>query len=106
MPVGGTQCIDILFPTFPGIDQVAAPPGKAWLLEQLRQKDVGCQSGMAAIAVGKGMNCRKPVMEVHGYLVRRIDTMINPGRAILTEGTQLRGYLPSGYANILAGFPV
>ena len=32
--------------------------------------------------------------------------MLNPGRAIITEGPHFRGYLPGGQANILAGFPV
>jgi hypothetical protein len=36
------------------------------------QNHVGHQSGMAAIAVGKGMDGRQPVMETGGNLIRRV----------------------------------
>lgn len=69
MPVSGTECTYILLPTLPGIDQIAAAPGKTRLFQKMRQQDIGHQPGMTAIAVGKGMNRREPVMESDGNLV-------------------------------------
>ena len=106
MPVSSLQGLNVPLAALAGIDQIAAPPGKAWLLEQVRQHDVGHQASMAAIAIGKGMNGGKPVMEAHGNLVRRIDSMGNPGGAVLAEGTQFGGYLPGRQADVLAGLPV
>ena len=66
-----------------GIDQfVASSPGKAGSAE-LFDQDVGHQSGMASVAVGKGMDRQEALMEAHsiGESRRELHPDLPPVRA-------------------------
>src|SRR6266702_2515362 len=106
MTIRRPKCIYVLPAALPGINQIAAAPGKTRLPEQMHQQDIGHQPGMAAIAVGKGMNRRETVMEADCNLVGGIAAMLQPGGGIGAESAQFRGNLPCRHADILAGSPV
>jgi hypothetical protein len=57
MSISSTQGINVLFATLSGVYQVAATPAKARLPQQMYQKNIGHQAGMASIAVREWMDC-------------------------------------------------
>ena len=76
MVVGGSERGNVIVPGCPGGAKIRATPGETRATE-LRDQNVGRQTGPAAVAVWKGMYRNEPVMETQRDLIRRIRIVLN-----------------------------
>ena len=100
--IGSLQCIKIAPPKVAGVDQIRAAPGKDRPVLPLG-KHIRHQTGVATIAVGKGMDENQAVMKADRHFIRRIGSVFHPIPGITEQGSQSLPDLMMGNTNVLLG---
>ncbi len=85
--IGRLQGIDIAPPKVAGAHQIRAAPGKDGAALSLGQH-IRYQTGVASVAVGKGMDQNQTVMKAHSQFIGRIGLVFHPIARVAEQGTQ------------------
>ena len=97
--IGSLQCINIAPPKVTGVHQIGAAPGKNGPALPLG-KHVRYQTGVATVAVGKGMDQNQAVMKADRQFIRRIGSVFHPIPRIAKQGGESLANFMVGNANV------